>query len=251
MTSFLFFGYHGYMSKYLLIVFSFVLAAAIPASALAQKSMDTMEATTMEATETNAVAQPPAQTRPLNTTQPANARTLVQERTNEARSTAQERVSAAREAFREKMATITDQQKLNRLTNLDTKLNEINQRRTAQLSERLERLTAILSRISSQEAALEEENTTTLMARITTAQNAIEDATDAVDAQAAKDYVVNITTETALRTNASTTVRQFATDIRSVHKEVVDAQDAVKAAYQALIDLTEEETAETPTTAEE
>ena len=119
------------------------------------------------------------------------------------------------------------------------------------MSQRIERLNAILNKISTRAAALKAEgkSTTSLEASIDAAQEAVDAAKLSVDAQAAKDYVVSVTTEDALKTNASTTVKQFMSDIKAVHKEVVDAQIEVKKIFSDLAKLAGEEPKVTPTVA--
>lgn len=216
------------MSKYLLIVFSFVLLGS-PSVVFAQES-DTTTTTIAEVTPTAA----------------SSVRTQVQNAVNsrtqaitKAKDEAKDKMMEAREAFKQKITEIKDQQKLNRITNLDSKLNQINKRRTDQMSEKLGRLTDILSRLSVKAAALKSDgkNTAALESSIETAQEAVDAAKTAVAEQAAKDYIITITTESALKTNASATVKQFSQDIKAVHKEVVEAQQAVRETFEELKEL--------------
>ncbi len=230
------------MRRYLLALTSVALIATSPAALFAQENDVT---TTSIAEETTTVTKTPART------QFKEAVGLRNQTIADAKEAMQDKMSEARDAFKQKISEFKDKQKVTRLTNLDTKLNEINKRKTTQMSERLEKLTEILGRISTKGADLESqgENTTTLNTSITSAQTAIDTAKTKVDEQAAKDYVVDVTTETALRANASATLKQFRTDLTATHKSVVDAQVAVRKAFAELQKLvgTAVETA-TPTT---
>lgn len=166
----------------------------------------------------------------------------------EARDAMKDKLSQAREEFKEKLTAIKDQRKLNILTNLDTRLGEINKNRTTQMSERVARLTTILTTVSTRGATLKGigKDTTTLDSNIKSAQTALDQAKTAIDTQVAKDYVINVTTETALKSAASTIVQQFIADMKAVRKTVVDAQAAVRKAHTELTKLSGDASA-TPT----
>ncbi|MDO8270017.1 MAG: hypothetical protein Q7T54_05120 [Candidatus Levybacteria bacterium] len=215
------------MHKLLIIILSFFAILLIPSTIFAQTDTTTIVAE--EATVTPTV-------KTLRTTRA------------EAKDAMKDKISQARDEFKERLATIKDQRKLNILTNLDRKFGEINKNRTTQMGERVARLTTILTTISTKGATLKEEgkNTTTLDANIKSAQTALDSAKTAIDTQAAKDYIINVTTETALKNAASTIVQQFITDMKAVHKTVVDAQAAVRKAHTELAKLSGDASA-TPT----
>jgi hypothetical protein len=142
----------------------------------------------------------------------------------------------ARTAFKEKLAAIKDVKKQTIAENLDSRINAINKKRTDEMSLRLDRLSSILSKISTKGAALKAQgkNTGTLDAKITAAQAQLDAAKQAVTDQAAKDYVLVITTDPGLKNAASTLIRQFMTDIKAVHSKVVAAQLSVVKIYKEI-----------------
>lgn len=202
------------MRRYLIAISSVAVILTSPAIVLAQESN-----TTTSFPESSTVTKTPIRTQVKESVAAKN-----------------QAINEARDAFKQKLAEFKDQQKATRLTNLDTKLSEINKRVTTRMDERLQKLTEILGRISTKGADLESkgENTTTLDSNITAAQTAIDAAKTKVDEQAAKDYIITLTTETAAKTNASSTIKQFRTDITAAHKSVVDAQAAVRKAFVEL-----------------
>ncbi len=228
------FYYHGYMRKKLLVIFSVLIFGISPTFAFAEDSAMTNTITSSDASVTT-----------TPTTKEKRAETLkvrptISSAMKDAKTEMHDKMEAARSEFKTKLGEIKDAKKQAIVTNLDTRINTINKNRTEEMSKRLERLTTILTKISTKEAALaaEGKNTTTLKNDITAATAAINAAITAVGDQAAKDYVATITTDTALKTNVSTVIRQFMTDIKAVYSKVVAAQTAVLKAHTDLAKLT-------------
>ncbi len=171
----------------------------------------------------------------------------MKDKMTETKTEMKDKMSAARDAFKEKLATIKDQTKQARLTNIDSRISEMNQKKTTEMAKHLERFSTVLSKISSRAASLKASGkvTTALDSDIASAQAAIDAAKAAILAQSAKDYVVNVTTEAALKGAASTAIKTFFTDIKAVYDKVIAAQKAVQKAYQTLNQLSN--TAVTPT----
>lgn len=208
---------------------SFVFLA-YPAFALAEDSATTLTTTT---TETNETSVTPTTT---NTRLPKKPVAALREETKEAKSELKDKTSEARDDFKAKVSAIKDEKKKQIINNLDLRIGTINTNRTNEMTKILERLTTVLGKISTKEAALKSEgkNTTKLAADITSAQSAIDAAKQAVTEQAAKTYTMNITTDTALKSAASTTIQQFMTDMKAVRTKVLAAQQAVVKAYKDL-----------------
>lgn len=209
--------------RHFLVLF-LLLAVLLPNSAFAQ-------------TDDAASTPTPAAKTPIRT-QVQDAVKARNQAISEATDAMKDKMTAAREAYKEKLAAIKDERKQAVVAKIDTRLNEINEKSTMRLSERVTRLTQILDRIASEASSLEEEDAA-LNTQIETARDALDEAMRAIEAQAAKDYVVNVTTETALKNAVSTTIRQFATDIKAVHKLVVDAQKEIREAHVMLKELAE------------
>ncbi len=151
--------------------------------------------------------------------------------------TRQEIRSERRQKFQDKVIQIKDELKKAVVERLNGKFTALNQRQTARMLERLERLTSIVSRLQERVAQLKAngKNTTSAETALSTAQTAIQTSMDAVKAQASKEYVPQITTESALKQTVGITSRQLHTDLTTTHKTVITAHQAVVKAHQAII----------------
>jgi hypothetical protein len=224
------------MRNKLLVIFSVLIFGVSPAFAFAE---DSNTVTTTSTTETSLAA---TTVTPTVTTkhETLKVRPTIHEAMKDAKTELHDKMEAARTEFKTKLLEIKDAKKQSIVTNIDARINNINKNRTDEMSKRLERLTAILTKISTKEGELTAagKNTATLKSDITTATAAINLAITAVSDQAAKDYVVTLTTDTALKTNVSSTIKQFMTDIKAVYTKVVAAQAAVLKAHTDLAKLT-------------
>lgn len=223
------------MEKKLLVFLSFFVFLAYPAFVLAEDTSTTANTTTTtqasDATETPTTTNTRLLKKPV-----ATLREEVKEARGEVRDAMKDKMAQAREEFKTKLSAIKDEKKQQIVTNLDSRISTINKNRTTEMSERLDRLTNILGKISTKEATLKSEgkNTVKLAADIVAAQAAIDAAKQAVTDQAAKVYTMNITTDTALKSAAATTIQQFMTDIKAVRTKVLAAQQAVVKAYKEV-----------------
>lgn len=159
----------------------------------------------------------------------------VREKRIEARDDLRNQITQARDDFKAKLAEIKDARKKAIVENIDTKIKTINENRTQEMLRHLDRLTIILAKVSSKEAALKSQgkDTTALLNSISLAKTAIESARTAVNAQALKTYTATITTDETLKTAITTLLTQFKLDIKTTHQLVVAAQKAVSAAHKA------------------
>lgn len=229
------------MRKNLLVLLSFLVFGAYPTLVFAQDDV-TATTNTAAAVETgDTVTTAPTGTTTADTKIPlrkqlTTARQEIKTTAMEAKETMHQEISQARTNFKTKLTEIKDTKKQEIVTNLDNRIATINKNRTDEMSKRLDRLTTILGKISTKEATLKSEgkNTVTLASDIAAALTSIDAAKQAVTDQSAKDYVMTITTDTALRSSASTTIKQFMTDIKAVFLKVTSTQKAVVKAYQDL-----------------
>lgn len=131
-------------------------------------------------------------------------------------------IKAKQDEFRTKLQTLKDVRKKTILENVNAKLGNVNEKNTNRFSELLTKLQALLDK-----AKLTATDTKTI-AVLDAAQIAIDMSKTAVADQAANEYVIQITDETALKANANMAISQLKKDLASVHKLVIDAKRAVQ-----------------------
>lgn len=142
----------------------------------------------------------------------------------------------SRAEFKEKLAALKDEHKKEIVEKLDTRFANVNKKATDRFLETLDKLTEILSKIQTKatEAKTAGKDTTEAQTAITAAQTAITSAKTAVTTQAGKTYTITISTEDKLRMDVGTTVSALHADLRTVHKLVTDAKQAVVKAARAV-----------------
>ncbi len=129
---------------------------------------------------------------------------------------------ATREEFKQKLAALKDERKQAIVEKIDTAMQQINSRRTAQMTAALERLSEILDRIADKAG-----DDPSVATAITNAQTAITTAKQAVETQQTKDYIITITGETTLGQTVKTAIKSLRTDLEATHATVKTAQQAV------------------------
>lgn len=152
-------------------------------------------------------------------------RQQIKENIQERVQTHQELLLQNREQLRERLMALKDQRKQGIVENIYDHQNTINLKFTEKYNTSLLRLTEILTKLEAvgADAVL-----------VTKAQLAIDQAQEAVDAQSALVYNIEITSETNLGTDVSLTVQTLRTDLQAVHKLVLAAKDAVILVNQSL-----------------
>jgi len=145
-----------------------------------------------------------------------------------------------RAEFKAKLEEISDSNKQTIVEKIDTQITSLNTSQTASWMQALTKMESVLSRISAQAATLKAQgqNTAALETSIANAQTAITTAKAAVNTQASKEYIITITSESALRTNVGSTVSQFKTDSKTTKQTVIAARIAVVKAFAELVKLT-------------
>lgn len=140
----------------------------------------------------------------------------IKETVKTKREAAKEAIATKREEFKAKVAEIRDQKKKALVERIDTKLANANLKHTDRFAQVLSNLQAILDKMSTDVDK-------------TGAQSSIDLAKAAVEAQAAKTYVITISTESALKLDVGAVTSQLRLDLVSTHKLVIDAKQAVQA----------------------
>lgn len=131
-------------------------------------------------------------------------------------------MQAKRDEFNTRITAIKDQKKKVVVERIDTKLAEVNKNHTARFTDVLSKLQGLVDKFNQSATG------TTVLTDVTAAQAAIDAAKAAVEAQAAKSYVMTISDEATLKINVGATVSQLRLDLMAAHKMVVDAKQAVQ-----------------------
>jgi hypothetical protein len=149
---------------------------------------------------------------------------------------AQQKNSVAREQFSRSVASITNEAKKNAVERINTALQTINEKKTNAWVNVLDRLSAILDRIKTKLVDLETDgvDTSSAMALVTSAENALASAIVAVETQAGKTYILEIEDEQTLGQVVRPVVQQFKTDLRTTLSSIQSARDAVRQAARGL-----------------
>ena len=166
----------------------------------------------------------------------------------EERKKALEEAKTRREEFKNKVGEIRDQRKKEVVERIDENIGKHNEKWIEHWNKVLSRLSEILAKIKTRtdKAASEGKDVTDVNSAISEADAAITAAQSALDAQAGKTYVIEITDEENLGENVSAVVRKFKTDIKGVQEKVKAARQAVHDAFKALKSILKPEETGTP-----
>jgi|GEM_PF-4607858 len=147
---------------------------------------------------------------------------------------AQERLRAQRQEFTEKLTEIRDEHRRGLLERIDQRLVLINTNRVNHFNRVLTRLETILEKI---ETLIGDNPSPVVSEALVQAQESLALAQYTVETQAAQDYVIVITEESALKESAATVVVSFKNDLQSAAQVLNEAKKAVLAlwsTYQAV-----------------
>ena len=125
--------------------------------------------------------------------------------------------SGKKAEFRERITQIRDEKKKQIVEHVSNQLKLINDRAVQAMLRHLERLQELLNKIKTRKPA----------ADVSMAQTKIDEAKTAVEAQAAKEYIIEFTGEAGLRTGASAAKQKLRADLKAVREKVRLARQAV------------------------
>lgn len=162
----------------------------------------------------------------------------VEEKINEKK----EMFQASREAFLNKMKLIKDENKQQILEKLDSMLKQVNTKHTTNMTEALNKLSNILDDMADKaaDAKTNGADTTAFDETMVKARASIMDAEAKVSTQAAKEYIISISTEDALRSAVGETRKQLETDLQTTRDSVKSAKEAVRDVAKELIKIRHE-----------
>lgn len=136
--------------------------------------------------------------------------------------TRKEKMASREATLKTKLQTFKDKRKAEAAERVNTNLNKINQNQTAQMLKHMDKMSTLLDKV---EARFNKSFPDT-RAKITA-------ATEAVKTQAAKDYTLQVTSESTVRKDAETLRTQLKTDLMAVRKQVIAAKQSVSDAIRA------------------
>lgn len=149
-------------------------------------------------------------------------------------------IKELRAEYQTNLQAIKDARKKAIVTRLNTNISLVNQQATTSMAKGLEKIAALLARMSTQIQMLKAEgkDVTSASSAVTAAQTAIATAKAAITTQAANTYVLNISDESTLNTTVGGTVSQLRKDLQATYQTVKAARDAVVQVARALVLIT-------------
>jgi hypothetical protein len=137
-----------------------------------------------------------------------------------------------REAFKTRLQGIKDEKKKEVVQNADTKISDINTKRTQQATENLNKMDQVVARLTEKIAGLKAEGKDTSAAEsaLANAQAKLASAKSGVSGQAAKEYVIGVTSENKLKTDVGRSIQALQKDFQGVY-------DGMKAARESITDV--------------
>ncbi len=232
------------MRKNLLVIFSLLILGFNPGLAFATETTVTTQNTVEPTVTTAPHVQNEVAATAETTAEPTEkikkpTVTPLKEEKKILKTELKDKITQARENFKTKLAELKDEHKKTVTTNIDSKITTINSNRTTEMLKHLDKLTGVLTRISSKAAALKSQgkNTTSVDAAIASAQAAIDAAKSAITTQAAKTYTIQFTSDTNVGQGVRVVMKQFRTDLKATFDKVISAQKAVSAVYKLLAKL--------------
>ncbi len=148
-------------------------------------------------------------------------------------------LKAKKQGFLAQLNRFKDQRKAKIVSNINDVLARINKNRTDQMSKHLDILTNILGRVETRtnESSATAESKATVTTSVASASAAITTAKLAVSTQAAKDYTINVASESTAKVDSKAARDLLKTDLDSTHSQVKTAANAVQAAVRAYVSI--------------
>lgn len=136
-----------------------------------------------------------------------------------------------REEFQNRLQALKDAAKQRAVAALDKAYTNINERWTNHFENVLDRLTKIADKLK---LIAEDQENTEALTKIEAIYKQISDAQTSVDAQAAKEYIIDLTDETQIRENAMTVSAQLRADLQNLRTQIIDIRTAIKEVWLLL-----------------
>lgn len=152
------------------------------------------------------------------------------------REKAKEEVKTQKEAFKVRLDKIKDEKKKNVVEKADVRLSDINTKRTQEMTEHLNKMDEVLTRISQKIADLNAQgkDTTKAEAALSEAQAKLSAAKSAVSAQAAKEYVIGVTSENKLGEDVKRAIEALKKDLLTVQEAIKGVRESITNAIKEI-----------------
>lgn len=150
-----------------------------------------------------------------------------------------EKMTTRREALKEKLDAFKDRRQAQVAENVDVKLGQVNENRTSAMTQQLSKMLELSGKIQSRidTAAALGKDTSAATTALLSANSAIATAQTAVEAQAARDYGITVSDESKVRDSAKAARDALNADLKSTHRLVLAARQALAAAVSAAMTL--------------
>jgi len=162
-------------------------------------------------------------------TDSADLMMLKADQFRERRQESRQAIQAKKDELKLRLQALRDQKKRVIIERIDTRMVSTNKKTTTRLSGVLERIQSILNKIIQKAGTIKAKgiDTVALDSATASAQIAINNASAVIASQSAMVYVIQISSESAIKENVGSTVSELRLDLRDAHKAVVDAKQAV------------------------
>lgn len=140
-----------------------------------------------------------------------------------------EKMASRAAMLREKLATFRDKVKARKVQNINDTLAHINKTRTDAMFRHYERMSEILTKIEDRvnDVAGSGQDMTSAKSSISKARTALDEAKKAVDAQAEKDYTIELTDEASAKVAAKSARQDLFDDLKEVHDLLITARKSI------------------------
>lgn len=149
---------------------------------------------------------------------------------------------AKKTEFQKKLHEFKDTHKQEIVQKLQTKLGEVNAKRTQKMTEQLVKLQEILDKLTTRASDLKAKglNTSSAEAKLAVAKTALDAAKSAVAAQGAKTYTIAVNSESTAKNDVGAAMSGLQKDLQGVYQTVFAAKKALRDAALALRVLSDE-----------
>lgn len=143
--------------------------------------------------------------------------------------TMKEKLATRAAALKTRLQTFRDKKKAEIAERVNTNLNQKNQEQTSQMQKHLDTMSAILDKLEARinKATPDIKDPTAAKTVVAAARSTIASASAAVSIQAQKDYTIQVTSESKIKTDVKSQRDKLHADLQATRKTVIDAKQAV------------------------